>query len=213
MTKSLRSARAIAAAILVTCAFSAAAQTPISAEFLRLDPPRPTAAPGRVEVIKFFYYGCPVCYETQPTLTRWLAAAPDYITLRRVPALSSERWEPYAKLFYALESLGEIGRLHWPIYDSIHFWDVRPGEETSMADWVASKGVERRKFLDAYESQEVATRVALARELLKAYGVRGVPTFIIDGRFLTSAKLAGGTKQVIEVVDRLVKLARQEQPQ
>lgn len=207
----LRPAGRLWAAILAVCAFSAAAQTPPASEFRRLDPPRQRAVAGeRIEVIEFFYYGCPVCYETQPSLTQWLAAAPADVAIRRVPALSSEKWEPYAKLFYALESLGEIDRLHWPIYDSIHFWDVKPGEESTMLDWVASKGVERRQFLDAYASAAVAANVTRARELLKSYDVHGVPTFIVDGKFLTSAKLAGGTREVVEVVDRLVKLARQE---
>jgi len=127
-----------------------------------------------------------------------------------VPALSSEKWEPHAKLFYALESLGQIDRLHWPIYDNIHFWDVRLDEENAMADWAMRNGVERREFLDAYGSAGVAMKVARARELLKSYDVRGVPTFIVDGKFLTSVRLAGGTKEVVEVVDHLVRLAREE---
>ena len=79
-----------------------------------------------------------------------------------------------------------------------------------MVDWVARNGIERQKFLDAYGSPEVASRVAQARALLKAYDVRAVPTFIVDGKFLTSARLAGGTQQVIQVVDQLVRLAREE---
>ena len=79
-----------------------------------------------------------------------------------------------------------------------------------MADWVARNGIERQKFLETYGSSGVAARVAQARELLKVYDVRGVPTFIVDGKFLTSARLAGGTEQVVQVVDHLVRLAREE---
>src|SRR6266581_193973 len=81
-----------------------------------MEPRGPVAADGRIEVIEFFYYGCPVCYETQPFLTRWLGRASEYVAIRRVPALSTEAWEPFAKLFYALETLGQIDRLHWPVY-------------------------------------------------------------------------------------------------
>jgi thiol:disulfide interchange protein DsbA len=79
-----------------------------------------------------------------------------------------------------------------------------------MADWVARNGIDRQKFVATYGSAEVAAKVAQARELLKAYDVRGVPAFIIDGKFITSARLAGGTSQVIEVIDHLVRLAREE---
>ena len=182
-------------------------------EFARLDPPQPVETGIRIEVIEFFYYGCPVCYETEPLLSQWLAGAPAYVAMRRVPALVTEVGEPFAKLFYALDALGEIERLHWPIYDNFHFDGVMLNDEKVMTEWVARNGVDRRKFLEAYGSAEVAARVARARALLKARDVRGVPTFIVDGKFLTSARLAGGTKQVVEVVDHLVRRAREERPQ
>src|SRR5579864_4974864 len=97
---------------LTAMASTAAAQLEVGREFIRLDPPRPVATGGRIEVIEFFYYGCPICYETQPLLSRWLITAPEYVAIRRVPALSTENWESFAKLFYTLEALGEIGRLH-----------------------------------------------------------------------------------------------------
>jgi len=193
---------------LLACAASAQIQS--GREFQLIEPQRPVAADGRIEVIEFFYYGCPVCYETQPFLSRWVSAAPEYVAIRRVPALSTEAWEPFAKLFYTLETLGQVGRLHRPVYDHFHFENVKLNDEKIMADWVARNGIERQKFVEVYGSSGVAAKVAQARELLKAYDVRGVPTFIVDGKFLTSARLAGGTEQVIRVVDHLVKLAREE---
>jgi thiol:disulfide interchange protein DsbA len=198
------------AIVLALLAFEAAAQIEPGREYQRLDPPRAAAADGRIEVIEFFYYGCPVCYETEPYLARWLKDAPDYVAIRRVPALSSEAWESLAKLYYTLEVLGQVERLHWPVYDTIHFEDVKLSEEKVMIDWAARNGVEREAFVRAYGSARVASDVREARELLKSYGVGAVPTFIVDGRFLTSARLAGGTQQVVQVLDRLVRLAREE---
>jgi len=202
-----RLARALLAAAFVLLAFDARAE----GEFQRIDPPHAVAAAdGRIEVIEFFYYGCPVCYETEPFLSRWLKDAPDYVAIRHVPALSSEAWEPLAKLYYTLEALGQIDRLHWPVYDNIHFEDLRLSDEKVMIDWAARNGVERDAFARAYASDAVASKVRHARELLKSYGVGAVPTFIVDGKFLTSARLAGGTQQVVQVLDRLVRLAREE---
>ena len=186
--------------------FGAYAQT----EFQRIEPPHAVAATGRVEVIEFFYYGCPVCYETEPFLSRWLGSAPDYVAIRRVPALSSETWEPFAKLYYTLETLGQVERLHWPVYDNFHFDDVKLDDEKVMVDWAARNGLERDKFVQTYASQAVADKLAQARELLKSYDVRAVPTFIVDGKFLTSARHAGGTERVVQVLDHLVRLAREE---
>jgi thiol:disulfide interchange protein DsbA len=195
---------------LLLFALNASAQFQAGREFQRLEPPHPAALDGRIEVIEFFYYGCPVCHETEPLLSRWFGTVPDYVAIRRVPALSSEAWEPLAKLFYTLEALKQVERLHWPVYDNIHFEDLKLGDEKVMVDWAVRNGIEREAFVQAYGSAAVADKVAQARELLKAYGVRAVPTFIVDGKFLTSARLAGGTEQVLQVLDHLVRLAREE---
>lgn len=181
-------------------------------EYIRLDPPRPVSTGSRIEVIEFFYYGCPICYEFQPHFSRWLFQAPEYVALRRVPALSSENWEPFARLFYALSALGELDRLHWPVYDNYHFDGVKLTDEKVMADWVARNGIDRQKFLAAYHSEETKKLLAQSRDLMKQYDITGVPSVVVDGKYLTSARLAGGTRQLSQVVDELVKLARKERP-
>ena len=205
-----RLVRGLLAAALALLAFDAPAQVEAGREYQRIEPPHAAAANGRVEVIEFFYYGCPVCYQTEPQFARWVADAPDYVAVRRVPALSSEAWEPLAKLYYTLEALGQVERLHWPVYDTLHFEDVKLSDSKIMLDWASRNGMEREKFAQTYASDAVTAKIAQARELLKSYDVRAVPTFIVDGKFLTSARLAGGTQQVVEVLDRLVRLAREE---
>jgi len=178
--------------------------------FVRLEPPRPVPAGDRIELIEFFYYGCPVCYELQPKLTRWLVNAPADVVLRRVPALATASWETFARLFYALEALGEIDRLHWPVYDNFHFDNINLSDETVMAEWVGRNGIDRQKFVEAYGSPEIQARVVAAREMVRMYEVKGVPGFVVDGRFLTSAGMAGSTDALMPLVDKLIDMARRE---
>lgn len=201
---------ALALALATAGAFG---QTPVRGEIVRLDPPRPVATGERIEVIEFFYYGCPICYELEPHMTRWLATqAPGYVALRRIPTLSSEGWETLAKLYYTLEATGDIGRLHWLIYDNFHF-DGKPlNEEKVMLDWVGQNGIDANKFTQIYGSQEIKAKIAHSRELMNAYGVRGVPTIVVDGKYLSSARLAGGTRQLMQVIDELVRRAKGERP-
>ncbi len=206
----MRLSRGLLAAALALLALDAPAQLEAGREYQRIEPPHAVAADSRVEVIEFFYYGCPVCYQTEPHFARWIAGAPDYVAVRRVPALSSEAWEPLAKLYYTLEALGQVERLHWPVYDTLHFEDVKLSDSKIMLDWASRNGMDREKFAQTYASDAVTAKIAQAREMLKSYDVRAVPTFIVDGKFLTSARLAGGTQQVVEVLDRLVRLAREE---
>jgi thiol:disulfide interchange protein DsbA len=214
MTLMKHSLAAIAAMLLALSAAGASAQAQsvpqLSREYLRLDPPIPVANKDKIEIIEFFYYGCPICYELQPSLSRWLFKAPDFINVRRVPAVSTENWENFAKLFYSLEAIGDLPRLHWPIYDNFHFDGVKLNEEAVMTDWVSRNGVNRQKFIDTYRSPEVKAKVNTAREMLKTYDIKGVPTIVVDGKFVTSARMAGGTAEMMKVVEQLVELARKE---
>src|SRR5262252_4176067 len=147
------------APLLAALTLDASAQFKAGQEFQRIDPPHAAAAGERIEVIEFFYYGCPVCYETEPFLSRWLASAPDAVSLRRVPALKSKAWEPFARLYYTLEILGQAERLHWPVYDSVHFEDVKLDDQKIMLDWAVRNGIDRDRFSQAYASQTVADKV------------------------------------------------------
>lgn len=199
------------ALFIALVATGAIAQANLRSEVVRLDPPRPVATGERIEVIEFFYYGCPVCYELEPHMVRWLATqAPEYIALRRIPALSPEGWESFAKLYYTLEALGEIGRLHWPIYDNFHFEGKLLNEDKVMLEWIGHNGIDRQKFAEIYGSARIQAKLAQVRELMKTYDVRAVPTIIVDGKYMSSARLANGTRPLMQIVDELVRQARQE---
>jgi protein dithiol oxidoreductase (disulfide-forming) len=182
----------------------------LSRDYVRLDPPRPVASGDKIEVIEFFYYGCPACYELEPTLARWLFNAPGSVTLRRVPALSSDNWDNFAKLFYTLEATGHLARLHWPVYDNFHFDGIKLNEEAVMVNWVSHNGVDKEKFISTYHSPEIQAKLAAAREMTRNYEIKGVPSIVIDGKFVTSARMAGGTRELMQLVDPLVELARKE---
>ena len=189
-----------------------------STDFQRLSPPKPVSTGEKIEVIEFFYYGCPICYEFQPHLSRWLVQGPDFISIRRVPTLPSEGsegldgWIRFARLHYTLEALGQLGRLHWPVYDNFHFDGVQLNDETVMIEWVNKNGIDRDKFLSVYRSPEIQARLDEVRRLMITYDVRSVPTIVIDGKYLSTARMAGGTRQLIQVVDSLARQARKERP-
>lgn len=178
--------------------------------FTALAPPVPVATGDRIEVIEFFYYGCPVCYEAQPHIARWLQKSGNDVVLRRVPAVNADGWEPFARSFYTLEAMGLLARLHWPVYDNFHFDGKRLNEEEVMADWITSNGGDGAKFREMWNSAEIKAKVDAAHEMLDTYHVRGVPTLVVDGKYATSARIAGGVRQMMVVVEQLVARARAE---
>ncbi len=206
--------RSALAVLLLAFAAGAQAQAPAALElgrdYIRLDKPYPVVSGDKIEVIEFFYYGCPVCYELEPKLSRWYFNGPGTVLLRRVPALSSDNWDNFAKLFYTLDAMGQLGRLHWPVYDNFHFNGLKLNDEQVAATWVAHNGLDKQKFLSIYDSPQVQEKLATARVLMKALDIKGVPSIVVDGKFLTSARMTGGTSELIQVLQQLVELARKE---
>lgn len=201
------------ACLSVLAASGALAQSAtLKGQYAQLSPPRPVATGQRIEVIEFFYYGCPVCYELQPHMSRWLTIAPEYVAIRRVPVLSAEGWEPFARLYYSLEAMGQLARLHWPVYDNFHFDGIPLNQVKEMLEWIARNGIDRDKFTLVYNSPETEKKLQEVRAMMKAYDIRAVPTVVVDGKYLSSARMAGSTKQLMAVVDQLVRQARRERP-
>ena len=218
--KLMRKLGAVLGVLLICVSGAAFAQTNLkTSDFQLISPPRPVATGERIEVIEFFYYGGPVCYEFQPHLSRWLVQGPNYISIRRVPTLPSEGseglegWVRFARLYYTLEALGQIARLHWPIYDNFHFDGVQLNDEKVMVEWISKNGIDREKFLATYRSAEIQAKLDEVRRLMTAYEVRSVPSVVVDGKYLSTARMAGGTRQLIQAVDNLTRLARKERPQ
>ena len=209
----------VAAGLLVSLvtAGSAAAQVRSSLPYRTLDPVQPPlsglvgdSAPGKIEVIQFFYYGCPHCFDAQPLIEDWLAKKPDDVEFRYMPALRDEKWVPLTKAYFALEKLGEDKRLHRPIYDVINFDGAQLGEEAKLVDWVVRNGVERNRFLEVYNSDDVKAKLEVARKLTAAYGIRATPTLVVAGKYSFSSGLAGSHYEAMRLLDQFVDLARRE---
>ncbi len=179
-------------------------------DFQVLDPPRRVATGERVEVLEFFYYGCPVCYEAQPHIARWLMKAGPGVAIIRVPAAFTESSESFARTFYTLSAMNQIARLHWPLYENHHFDGKELNEEKNVVAWVSANGVDGARFTELWHSEQVNAQVDAAKKSLETYGVKGVPTFVVDGKYLTSARLAGSVPRMIETVQYLVERAAGE---
>jgi thiol:disulfide interchange protein DsbA len=203
----------IAAVVLLTvyCVAGRAQLLPLQGrDFIRLDPAHPVMEGTAIEVIEFFYYGCPVCYDAQPHIAAFLERQGNGVILKRVPAAFFDAAEQFALTYYALEATGHLAQLHGAVYENHHFDDQRLGDEKNLLEWLARNGIDVEVFRKARDSAENRARVAEARSLFERYGVSGVPAFAVDGKFLTSARLANGVKAMMDVVDQLVARAREE---
>jgi thiol:disulfide interchange protein DsbA len=196
--------------LLAAASVTVQAQPLAGREYLVLDPPQPAARGERIEVIEFFSYGCPVCYAAEPYITRWHMKRDTEAELKRVPSPLPAAWTPFAYAYYALEATGLLERLHWPVFDNHHFDGRRLNNQKNFLEWLSANGEDALVVKQALDSPEVRAKVEAARALLDAYNIQGVPTFVVDGRYVTTARMAGGVAEVMDVVDHLVDLARAE---
>ncbi|MCU7816850.1 MAG: thiol:disulfide interchange protein DsbA/DsbL [Candidatus Thiodiazotropha sp. (ex Rostrolucina anterorostrata)] len=170
-----------------------------------IDPPvATTASEGKVEVIEFFWYGCPHCYHMESPLEEWLKNKPENVEFIRVPAPLNSKWTVHAQFFYTAEILGLTEKLHNPLFTAIHDKKRKLYDKDSLIDFAVEHGADRQQFIDALNSFGVYVKVQNARKLGQRYQLDGVPAIGINGKYKTSGSLAGTYSKMFEIVTQLV---------
>lgn len=199
----------LAAASALAYGLSGAARAALNPgrDFNVIGQPLVTESQPKIEVLEFFWYGCPHCFDLEPLLNDWKAKAPADVALRRVPAIFRESWEPGARMYYSMQALGVLDRLHAELFRSVHLEHLSPGDDDSLSKWAVSKGVDGSKFAATYKSFAVESKIARAKQLTRASRIEGVPALIVEGKYLA----AGPTHAaILSVVDQLVAQVRAE---
>ena len=171
----------------------------------RINPAVPTnVEEGKVEVMEIFWYGCPHCFEFEPFITSWKESMPAEASFDRMPAVLNRGWVAHARAYYALETMGELERIHPIFFEAIHTQGRRLRDVESMARFLSQHDVDAEKFKSAYDSMYVETKIKRSDQIVRQYGASSVPQVIINGKYRTSARDAGGFENVMHVVDMLI---------
>ena len=175
------------------------------ADYLKLDKPAAVeAGQGKVEVVEFFWYNCPHCNAFEPTLEGWIKRQAKDVLIRRVPVGFRDEFVPQQRLYYALEAMDLVEKLHAKVFAAIHAEKQQLAKGDAIADWVAKQGVDKAKFLERYNDFSIATKASRATQLQNAYRVEGVPALGVAGRFYTDGTLAKNMSRALQIVDFLV---------
>jgi thiol:disulfide interchange protein DsbA len=171
---------------------------------------QPLESKGKVEVIEFFWYGCPHCYDFEHELNAWLKRQPKDVIFRKVPVAFRDDFMPHSQLFYALEAMGKGDALNDKVMYAMHKENKRLMTENEIADWAASQGIDRNTFLATYRSFAVVSKARAARQMADAYRIDGVPTVVMQGRYVTSPSIAGTKAKAISVMEHLEQKIRKD---
>ncbi|MFZ4478492.1 MAG: thiol:disulfide interchange protein DsbA/DsbL [Rhodoferax sp.] len=162
------------------------------------------APSGKIEVVGFFWYNCPHCSAFEPAFDAWSKRAAKDVAVRRVPIAFRDDFAPQQRLFYALEAMGLVDKLHVKVFTAIHTEKKDLSKVDAIVEWIARQGVDKAKFLEQYNSFSVATKASRATQLQNAYKIDGVPAIGVAGRYWTDGVMAKGMDRALQVVEFLL---------
>lgn len=177
-------------------------------EFETLSPPQPTGDAAKIEVMEFFWYGCPHCLHFEPYLNDWLKTKPEDVVFIRQPAVFNARWGAHAKAYFTAEALGGVDKVHADFYDAIQNKKEALESEDDLAKFFAAHGVADEAFRKAYHSFGVDRKMRQAEGMSARYGVTSTPTLIVNGKY----RLKGASAQNIATMNRLIEQERANRP-
>ncbi|MFI5448006.1 thiol:disulfide interchange protein DsbA/DsbL [Polaromonas sp. UC242_47] len=178
-------------------------------DYLVLDKRASVNAPaGKVEVVEFFWYSCPHCNAFEPAFEAWVKKAPKDVVVRRVPVSFRADFEPQQRLYYVLEAMNKVEELHKKVFFAIHNERQMLNTPELVAAWADKQGINKAKFVEMYNSFDIAAKARKATQLQDDYKVDGVPALGVAGRFYTSGELAKTMDRALLVTDYLITQAR-----
>jgi thiol:disulfide interchange protein DsbA len=180
------------------------AETGVEKGYENVAPVQPVELAGKVEVIEFFWYGCPHCFSFEPVLNEWVKKQSDQINFIRVPAVFSKRWGRHAKAYFTAQALGVSEQLHVDFFNAIQVKKQRLETEDQLVKFFVAHGVNEQDFRNAYHSFLVDAKMRQAQSMGPRYGVTSVPTIIVNGKYRSNASIAGWQSNLLGVMDQLV---------
>lgn len=207
-----------AAALLGALVCNAAVAAPVEGkDYQVLKTPQATDSPGKVEVLEFFQYGCGHCYDFEPHIKAWAGRKPKDVEFRNVPTVWDESRIPQAKIYYTFEAMGLLEEYHEKAYDAIHQKQLKLWDRPVLMKWIAQQpGIDAKKFEETYDSFGVNNKVQRAAQLTRAYPIRGTPTVIVNGKYLTGPSYVIGPNgkpdyaRFNQVLDELIAAERKK---
>ncbi|OQW68773.1 MAG: disulfide bond formation protein DsbA [Proteobacteria bacterium ST_bin12] len=199
--------------LMLLLSTSAVAEAPKpGAEFDAVAQPITTDVAGKIEVMEVFWYGCIHCYQMEAPLNAWVKKLPADVYFKRMPALPRADWAPMAKAFFAMETLGVQEKLHSQLFEAVHKQKVlNPTDEKAAIEWVTkASGMDKLKVEQAFKSFTINTNLNRAAQIFRSSGATGVPSLVIDGKYITSSTMSGGNAEALKVADYIIDNVRKD---
>jgi len=173
-------------------------------DYTVLQAAQPVDTQGKIEVIEFMWYGCPHCNEFDPFLEAWVKKQGPDVVFKRVPVAFRDDFIPHSKMYHALDALGLADKLTPAVFNEIHVKKNYLLTPEAQATFLATQGVDKKKYLDAYNSFSTQSDLQRDTKLMQDYKIDGVPTLAVQGKYETGPATTNSLPGTIQVLDFLV---------
>ncbi len=206
--------RILLAAVAVVLLSPAMAAAPVEGkDYVRLAAPQPTTDSHKVVITEFFSYQCPHCYAFSKPFANWTRNLPADVLVERVPVVFGRpTWEPVARAYLVLNSMKALDKVDDALFEAIHRKGLHLDTEQALFSWIATTGIDARTFAAQYHSFGIDTLFKGSEMRTRAHQIPGVPTLVIDGRYLKTIEENGDYQGQLAVVNELIARARKEKP-
>jgi protein dithiol oxidoreductase (disulfide-forming) len=205
-SKWIKACSSILFSAMAAFAASAYAQEARNPDIKPLDPPQTVDNDGKIEVLEFFGYGCIHCAHLEPRLHDWVKKLPADVKFVRVPVPAPHKGVSSIPIFYTLQAMGEIDRLHQKIFDAIHVENVIMGNPATLNKWLEKNGVDPKKFEEVQRSFSVQGKIRRAEKMSGDYKIAATPSLIVHGRYAIEQQ--AGPDRLFASVEQAIGMAR-----
>lgn len=158
---------------------------------------------NKSEVIEFFSFGCPHCFDFEPVLAKWKNQNSN-VPVKKVAVGFNRSWMPLQRLYYTLETMNVPESRYADVFNALHVAKENLYTDDKVIDWAVRKGFDKRQFSDMYYSFSVSTKIKAAETLINAYNIESVPSIAVNGKYIVYAG-KGGFSELLTDVDKLLK--------
>lgn len=164
------------------------------------------AIPGKVTLTEFFSYGCPACSAVEPALEKWLAKHP-YVVFQRVPSVFRSEWEIYAKAYYVAKHFGISEKITPAFFKAVQEERRDLSTPIQMANFFAEQGINKKQFEEVFNfAPQISGQVARADSIFHQYKIFVIPTFVVNGKYLTNSDMTNGDNQkLFQTIENLTR--------
>ena len=204
------SALILVATVLMACQGETNAQTVDDTKYQPVREQMTVTTGNKIEVAELFWFGCGHCYALEPAIKQWKKNIPANAEFKKVPAIFSARWEFHGQAFYTMQALGVPEAAYDKFFSDIHVKRQPLNNMTQLVSFLSAYGKDEEQVKSAFDSFDVNNKMRAAKKITRQSGATGVPAIVVDGKYLTSQQLTGGTPQMFQVVDQLIGKAAAE---